>query len=113
MKTKSGIIALAAFASLGVADAGNWSGFYIGINAGVDWAKDHATTTPNPTGWTVAGAANIAGLTDGEVKPNGFTGGGQLGVNWQAPGSSFVWGMVLLGTSGCRACAQHHSLRSG
>jgi len=48
----------------------NWTGLYIGLNAGY--------------GWT---GSNSFGDADG------FVGGGQIGYNWQAAGSPFVFGI--------------------
>lgn len=55
----------------------NWSGFYAGIHGGYAWGTGQAT---------------IFGLSDfGDV--NGWFGGGQIGWNWQAAGSPWVWGI--------------------
>jgi outer membrane immunogenic protein len=55
----------------------NWSGFYAGIHGGYAWGD---------------GAATVFGLTDfGDV--DGWFGGGQIGWNWQAAGSPWVWGI--------------------
>ena len=65
-----------------------WTGVYIGGNAGGAWGRsDVATTTtfvPLPAGYF--GAANIPAVNaagTGTIKPNSFTGGGQIGYNWQ------------------------------
>jgi outer membrane immunogenic protein len=55
----------------------NWSGFYVGIHGG------YATGDLN---------SNIDGTT-GSRDIDGWFGGGQLGWNWQAPGSPWVFGL--------------------
>jgi outer membrane immunogenic protein len=75
-----------------VVAAPNWTGFYVGLNAGVDWAHsgDPATSascTAAPGfflpyfGCTSASAVNAVGT--GSMSGSGFTGGGQIGYNWQ------------------------------
>jgi outer membrane immunogenic protein len=66
----------------------NWSGFYVGGNVGGAWSYSEASTTtvfdPNPTGYfnpTSPGAIASAGAQD--LRPTGFTGGGQAGYNRQ------------------------------
>jgi outer membrane immunogenic protein len=62
----------------------NWTGFYIGANAGGLWA--HTSVTD------VNGFA--AGATPGTVTSlnrSGFLGGGQVGYNWQS--GAFVFGL--------------------
>lgn len=54
----------------------NWTGFYVGGNAGVGIAGTHVTTDPT----TLIGDAN--GDND-DLYRAGFTGGGQAGYNWQ------------------------------
>ncbi|MCA6125996.1 porin family protein [Bradyrhizobium sp. WSM 1704] len=67
-----------------VSPAVNWSGFYIGGFGGYGWSNEvHASAT---------GVGGIDFSTD-EVK-GGF-GGGTLGYNWQAPGSTFVGGIEV------------------
>lgn len=47
----------------------NWTGLYVGLNAGYGWADS----------------------SFGDA--DGFIGGGQIGYNWQAPGSPIVFGV--------------------
>jgi outer membrane immunogenic protein len=68
----------------------NWSGCYIGGNVGGKWA----TTTD-----TVA-VADVPGFPGsgttfvfGRERASTLIGGGQLGCNWQAPGSNWVLGL--------------------
>lgn len=56
----------------------NWTGFYLGVHGGYGWAS-----TDN----------NIVGLNSPD--PKGFFAGGQLGYNWQAPGSPWVFGVEV------------------
>jgi outer membrane immunogenic protein len=70
----------------------NWSGFYIGLNAGGDWSRTNESVVLAP-GFPDS-AANIAGRTAGSagrLNSNGFTGGGQAGYNWQT--GHFVFGV--------------------
>jgi outer membrane immunogenic protein len=62
----------------------SWTGIYVGLNAGGAWSDSEVSTSTvfSPT-IAIAGAQS--------VKPNGFTGGGQIGYNWQA--SSAVLGI--------------------
>lgn len=52
----------------------DWSGFYIGLNAGYAWTD---TTGTDQDGWTVIDGESI------DADGNGFTGGAQMGFNWQ------------------------------
>jgi outer membrane immunogenic protein len=56
----------------------NWTGFYIGANIGYS-----------------AGRSNINGF--GSTDLNGVVGGGQIGYNWQAMGSPWVFGVEVDG----------------
>jgi outer membrane immunogenic protein len=61
----------------------NWTGLYLGGNAG--WGSIEDRGVPfclTPAGeWQGQGCAVVPG---GLIKGNGFLGGGQLGYNWQA-----------------------------
>ncbi len=78
-----------------VSAAYNWSGFYVGVNAGALWTNHDFSTLVDPgTGLHIPdnlSAVSAAG-TGGNSK-TGFIGGGQIGYNWQAPGSSLVVGL--------------------
>jgi outer membrane immunogenic protein len=72
----------------------SWTGFYIGVNAGGAWADNDFTSTPN-NAWLVAeGPAEVAflsGLQSPSFGNSGFTGGGQIGYNWQV--NQWVFGL--------------------
>jgi outer membrane immunogenic protein len=55
----------------------NWTGFYVGVHAGYGWGD-------------LDGGAGI-----GSTSQDGFFGGAQVGYNWQAPGSNWVFGLEL------------------
>jgi outer membrane immunogenic protein len=59
----------------------DWTGFYIGANAGIGVSRDPAT---------MAIAATVAGGTSSVVGETGAVGGGQVGYNWQ--GGNLVLG---------------------
>jgi outer membrane immunogenic protein len=74
--------------------ASNWTGFYVGLNAGGAWGRSDATTTTvfSPTGFfatTSPAAIAIAGAQ--RINTSGFTGGLTAGYNWQA--SNIVFGL--------------------
>jgi outer membrane immunogenic protein len=67
-----------------------WTGFYVGVNAGYDWAASTGinTNTVNVLSFgTLNGAigSEVAALATGagSLKPAGFIGGGQIGYNYQ------------------------------
>ena len=63
----------------------NWTGFYMGINAGYGWAEIDDAVTPLPQpGFGFPGFSVSS-------EPDGFIGGVQIGYNWQT--GSFVWGL--------------------
>jgi outer membrane immunogenic protein len=64
----------------------NWTGFYLGGNAGGVWADPSYTNLANTS--TFGGAAVGSTFTQ---SGSGFIGGGQIGYNWQA--SQWVFGV--------------------
>jgi len=54
----------------------NWTGFYVGVNAGYSWGQQDNS---------------ISGTAVGTNKVNGFIGGGQIGYNWQV--NQIVFGL--------------------
>jgi outer membrane immunogenic protein len=54
----------------------NWSGFYIGAHVGYGWASKDWTQT-------FSSAALPLDRTVNPSEPQGFLGGGQIGINWQ------------------------------
>jgi len=62
----------------------NWSGFYIGLNAGGKWItnSDHVVTVDG---------TDFTGF--GDNNQSSWIAGGQIGYNWQAPGSPWVFGI--------------------
>jgi len=59
-----------------------WNGFYIGANVGGKWAFIDDTVTSGGTSVTFSDDRNSSWIA-----------GGQLGYNWQAPGSPWVFGI--------------------
>ncbi|MCD6071213.1 MAG: hypothetical protein K0S42_1729 [Microvirga sp.] len=64
-----------------------WSGFYVGVNAGWGWRDDDQETVVL-TGPGIPGG--LVGTLQFDDDNGGFTGGGQIGYNWQF--GSFVVG---------------------
>jgi outer membrane immunogenic protein len=72
----------------------NWTGFYIGVNGGGAFGSGHDVDVTE----TLGGALFVSGTWPGfgnfgTLEPTGAFGGGQIGYNWQAPGSNFVFGI--------------------
>jgi outer membrane immunogenic protein len=75
-----------------VSPAYDWSGFYLGVNAGYTFDDDRDITT---TGQAQANINNVAGgARPGRVRLDreGFIGGGQMGYNWQVS-PNWVFGL--------------------
>ena len=56
----------------------NWTDWYVGLNVGGSWGRQHAT---------------LDGFGTNSLNMDGVIGGGQLGYNWQAAGSPWVFGI--------------------
>lgn len=77
-----------------VAPVYNWTGFYVGLNAGGAWNRSSATTTTvfDPAGYfNVTSVPAIALVGNQRINSSGFTGGLTAGYNWQV--SSAVLGI--------------------
>jgi outer membrane immunogenic protein len=60
------------------APAWNWTGVYVGVNAGYGVGSNPTNQAGNGTGF---GFGHL-GLTQDTMAPQGFVGGGQIGYNW-------------------------------
>jgi outer membrane immunogenic protein len=69
----------------------NWTGFYVGGNAGYGWGSNAVALSGDPFSLFVSGLN--AGTFPSSIgsKPRGFVGGGQLGWNYQT--GSYVFGL--------------------
>jgi outer membrane immunogenic protein len=70
-----------------VAPIYNWTGFYVGLNAGGAWNDSNATTTTvfTPAGYFAASSIPAIALAGNQnINRSGFTGGLTAGYNWQA-----------------------------
>jgi len=66
-----------------------WTGFYVGVNAGGAWNNKCSSWTPTFAGAIVAtNFPTLCGISNNDTT---FTGGGQIGYNWQA--GAFVFGL--------------------
>lgn len=62
----------------------NWTGFYVGLNAGYAWGNSDPTliVNSNPPPPPIGSLGTIAATPS--LHPRGFIGGGQAGYNWQS-----------------------------
>jgi outer membrane immunogenic protein len=82
---------LAKTPSSASAAVANWTGFYIGGNAGSAWGRDRVTSNLNaPAPFLGVDIAAVSSAASPTLNPTGFTGGVQAGYNWQT--GSWVWG---------------------
>jgi outer membrane immunogenic protein len=66
-----------------------WTGFYVGVNAGVAWADSNNDPLFIPAGTGGIFLTNVIVPANGGNNNAVFTGGGQIGYNWQAGGWVF------------------------
>jgi outer membrane immunogenic protein len=74
-----------------IVEVWNWTGFYIGGNAGYSWGRADSTLSYFNT---VTGAAIVpppGSVTGARFDMDGAIAGGQVGYNWQ--NGSWVWGI--------------------
>jgi outer membrane immunogenic protein len=82
----------------------SWTGFYVGLNAGGTWARSNADTSVNCNVPFVGppfpyicdstfapNAAAVSAAGSGTINASGFTGGVQVGYNWQGP--NLIYGL--------------------
>lgn len=79
------------FKSPMAAPPANWTGFYIGLNAGYGWGSDDRADVGFAGSWTPSGAGQGQA-----IKPAGGLFGGQVGYNWQVH-ANWVLGVELMG----------------
>jgi outer membrane immunogenic protein len=71
----------------------SWTGFYIGVNAGLSGGNFRNQDTAYVTENTEAEADPLVAQLNNYANSSGFSGGGQIGYNWEWPGSNFVAGL--------------------
>jgi len=78
---------LAAPAAFAQPAAYDWTGFYIGLNAGGAWGNSDLNSHVDPSTNTYFAPSSITSVNSnghGSISPSGFTGGVQGGYNWQS-----------------------------
>jgi outer membrane immunogenic protein len=73
-----------------VAPIYNWTGFYVGLNAGYGWGRSNLDTLV-VGGFGPPNQVLVSSLDTLRLSPRGFTGGGQAGYNWQS--ANWVFGL--------------------
>jgi outer membrane immunogenic protein len=95
----------------------NWTGFYIGGNGGYAWGGSNVSTTVASAGtyFVATDVLQIDASGQGNIRPNGGTGGIQAGYNWQA--GNFVYGAEVdfdaLSLSGSRSITTQYLAAAG
>jgi outer membrane immunogenic protein len=64
----------------------NWTGFYVGVNAGYSWGRSNTDAS-----FFNANTNVLVGTGSSSFDMNGWVAGGQVGYNWQ--NQRFVWGL--------------------
>ncbi len=67
----------------------SWTGFYIGGNVGGAWGRDSVSSAECSPGAFAIDCAAVSAATSPSLRPSGFTGGGQIGYNWQTGNTVF------------------------
>lgn len=89
-----------ASAPFSIANAQNWRGLYVGLNAGGVWTDAKVRNTVCTAGTNCyfdAGGPfpgyglNVNAAGSGRADDSGFAGGAQIGYNWQS--ANLVWGV--------------------
>jgi outer membrane immunogenic protein len=73
-----------------VAPVYNWTGFYVGLNAGGAWNESNVTTSTifSPIGYFATTSVPAIGTVGNQnINRSGFTGGATAGYNWQVGGA--------------------------
>jgi outer membrane immunogenic protein len=75
-----------AKAPVAAAPVANWTGCYIGVNAGYSWGDGSSSLALQPSVGAFGAAAPAAAAFDGRYtgSPSGALGGGQVGCNYQS-----------------------------
>lgn len=81
----------AALAAGPAALAQDWTGFYIGFNAGYGWARTSSAITPNALETGFGAGDPTTNPLPGDLHSDGFIGGAQIGFNKQF--NSFIAGI--------------------
>ncbi len=69
----------------------NWTGFYIGGNAGYGWGRSKTADTFTSPAPPVGTPEAVVAASTSRFKMDGAVGGGQFGYNWQS--NRFVYGI--------------------
>jgi outer membrane immunogenic protein len=90
------LIALGAAGTASAQSASNWTGFYLGANAGYGFGKSDVTTSTVFSNTGYFANSSVTSINDkgvGSVSPKGFTGGITFGYNFQ--NGSMVYGFEM------------------